>query len=201
MNDSINFSDSITLTVESNHLFYSNKKKVSEILTKDSLDRNDIIDVFVGLHLVLELGINNLFRKIITPTIKRQIDTHEIYENLDRISFIDKTAMFIYYSNFNDVEKATEYHAIIGKLKSFSEIRNKLFHGHSISEISRNGTIKRSKLFKRLENSELKEQMNDFKFILEGLGYYLDCLESNLTPEGKSQLKNTYLDYSFIPEI
>ena len=38
-----------------------------EILKKEILDQNDLIDIFVGLHLILEIGINNIFRKIKPP--------------------------------------------------------------------------------------------------------------------------------------
>src|ERR1035437_5249789 len=86
--------NTMSITIESNYLFYSNRKKVSELLCKDKLDQNDIIDIFIGLHIVLELGINNVFRKIITPTLQKKISTHIMIENLDNINFIDKIVMF-----------------------------------------------------------------------------------------------------------
>src|ERR1035437_9876343 len=152
MMESIKISDSVSFTVESNYLFYSSRKKISELLEKDKLNQNDIIDIFIGLHIVLELGINNVFRKIITPTLQKKISTHIMIENLDNINFIDKIVMFIYYSKFNftDIDKATEYHKLIKKLRSFSEMRNKLLHGHSIMEVSGEKGISKSKLKKNL---------------------------------------------------
>ena len=194
--------NSMGITVESNYLFYSTRNKVSEILKKDGLNQNDLIDVFVGLHITLELGINNIFRKIITPTLKKDIDIHKMIENLDNITFIDKVIMFIYYSKFNftDISKATKYHSLINKLKSFSEMRNKLLHGHSIMEFSGVAGISTSRLKKNLNSKKLKLQLEDFKFINEGLGYYLDCLDSEWTPQGKEELKNIYLNSDFIPK-
>ena len=194
--------NSMGVSVESNYLFNSTRKRVSEILKKDGLEQNDIIDVFVGLHIVLELGINSLFRKIITPTLKKGVDIHEMIENLDNVSFRDKVVVFVYYSkfNFDDIKKATEYHKLINKIKSFSELRNKLLHGHSIMEFSGTNGISRSGLKKKLNAKKLKEQLDNFKFITEGLGYYLDCLDTDWTPQGKDELKKMYLNGDFIPE-
>jgi hypothetical protein len=201
MKDEIKLGESVFFMVESNHLFYSHKEKLKNLLNKNELDRNDVIDIYFSLHLVLELGINNVFRKIITPGLKNNIDTHEMVENLDSISFRDKIVMFIYYSkfNFNEISDATRYHSIINKIKKFSEIRNKLFHGHSISEISNNKGISRSNLREKLKFEVLKKHVEDFKFILEGLAYYIDCLESENTSDGKRQFIKTYLSHDFIP--
>ena len=195
--------NTMSITIESNYLFYSNRKKVSELLCKDKLDQNDIIDIFIGLHIVLELGINNVFRKIITPTLQKKISTHTMIENLDNINFIDKIVMFLYYSKFNfiDIDKATEYHKLIEKLRSFSEMRNKLLHGHSIMEVSGEKGISKSKLKKNLNTEKLQEQLKNFKFIVDGLCYYLDCVDSDWTVEGRKQLKETYLSHSFIPKV
>lgn len=201
MSDSLQISESISITSESNYLIVSNRKKVSELLVKASLDRHELIDVFISLHIILEVGINALFRQIITPTLKKQIDVHEMLENLDKINFIDKVTMFIYYPQFQfeDISQATKYHSIIGKLRRFSEMRNRLLHGHAISSRMERGISSHSSLKKNLNPTKLQEQIKDFKFILDGLGYYLDCLSSGLTPSGKEQYKQTYLSYDFIP--
>lgn len=200
--DTIRIKDSVTIMAESNYLFYSNREKVSILLNKKLLNKDDIIDIFIGLHIVLELGINNVFRKIISSDFKKDIDTHIMINNLDNINFIDKTIMFIYYSKFKftDISEATRYHSIINKIKSFSEMRNKLLHGYSISEISGENGIFKSKLKKDLNLIKLKQQLEDFKFILDGLCYYLDCVESSWTTNGKNLLKETYLNHNFIPE-
>lgn len=199
--DGVSLYDNVSMTLESNYLLISNKKKVADLISHSELNRNDIIDIFISLHIVLELGINTLFRKIITPTLKKDIDLHEMIENLDNINFIDKVTMFIYYSKFNlpDIAKATEYHKIIGKLRAFSEMRNKLLHGHSISSTSRGGIKSESKLIKNLNLSKLQNQIMDFRLIIDGMRFYLDALDSNITQSGKDGFKNAYLDHGFIP--
>jgi len=200
MEDKITLNESVTMTVHSNHLFYSNKKKVEDLLSEKDLDNNNLIDIFFSLHLVLELGINNIFRHIVSTDFKKQIDRHKLEKNIDNISFIEKTILFIYLSkfNFSDVDKATNYHKIIEKMRSFSGIRNKLFHGHSISEISKDGITSKSELKKKLNTDNLQKQIDDFNFITEGLSFYLRNLETTFTEAGIEQLINTYLTFDFI---
>lgn len=201
MSNQVTLSDSVSMTLESNYLLISNKKKLTDLISNSELNRNDLIDIFIGLHIVLEVGINTLFRKIITPTLKKGIDVYDMTENLDNVNFIDKTIMFIYYSkfNFDDISKATEYHKIIGKLKAFAEMRNKLLHGHSISSTSKDGINSQSKLISKLNLSKLQTQIMDFRFVLNGMCFYLDALESNLTQAEKNEFKKTCLDQSFLP--
>jgi len=201
VSDKINITDSVSFTLESNHLLQSNKEKITKLLCRSDLNRNDLIDIFIGLHIVLEVGINTLFRKLITPTLKKDVDVYIMTENLDNINFIDKTVMFIYYSkfDFSDITKATEYHKIIGKLKAFSEMRNRLLHGHAISSTSKDGKSSQSTLIKNLNLSKLQSQIMDFRYILDGICFYLDALESNLTKDGKESYKKAYLDQSFLP--
>lgn len=201
MSNQVTLSDSVSMTLESNYLLISNKKKLTDLISNSELNRNDLIDIFIGLHIVLEVGINTLFRKIITPTLKKGIDVYDMTENLDNVNFIDKTIMFIYYSkfNFDDISKATEYHKIIGKLKAFAEMRNKLLHGHSISSTSKDGINSQSKLISKLNLSKLQTQIMDFRFVLNGMCFYLDALESNLTQAEKNEFKKACLDQSFLP--
>lgn len=203
MSNQVTLSDSVSMTLESNYLLISNKKKLTDLISNSELNRNDLIDIFIGLHIVLEVGINTLFRKIITPTLKKGIDVYDMTGNLDNVNFIDKTIMFIYYSkfNFDDISKATEYHKIIGKLKAFAEMRNNLLHGHSISSTSKDGIKSQSKLISNLNLSKLQSQIIDFRFVLNGMCFYLDALESNLTQEEKNELKKACLDQSFLPHI
>jgi hypothetical protein len=201
MKDGLKLTESVTMTIESNHLYNSSINKVSRLLSKECVNRNDLIDIFVGLHLILELGINNIFRKIILPSIKKQIGTHKIFNNLDNISFLNKIVMFVYYSKFNfpDNKKATEYHKIIGTLRNFSQIRNKLFHGHSITEISKNGNTTRSSTMEKLDTIVLKNQIKDFKFIIKGMRYYVDCFDTTITSIDKDKYKKSFLMDDFIP--
>jgi len=201
VSDAIGISESISISTESNYLLISNKEKVAYLLNNSDLNQNDIIDVFIGLHIILEVGINTLFRQLISPVLKEKIDIHEMVENLDKVNFIDKTIMFIYYSRFDfkDLDQAGRFHSIISKLRSFSEMRNKLLHGHSISTRSENGVNTKSRLAKNLNLNKLQEQLLNFRFILEGMGFYLDSLNMGVTDAGKKAYKESFLDYSFLP--
>lgn len=187
---------------ESDYLIISNKKKISNLISYSELDENDIIDVLISLHLVLEVGLNTLFRHISLMSIKKRANRFEIIRNLDNISFIDKTVLFIYDSKFNfdgKMDKANKYHDIIGKLKEFSGVRNKLIHGHSISTIFDGEKNIKSPLKKELSLEKLGEQIKRFTFILEGMSFYLDCLDSPITESGKSDFKKEYLNRDFLP--
>jgi hypothetical protein len=194
----------IQARTETDYLIISNKEKVKDLVSNSELDENDIVDIFISLHIVLEVGLNTLFRHISLAGIKKNVDTFAIIENLDKISFIDKVTMFIYNSNFNfngQEDKANEYHKIIGKLKNFSEMRNRLLHGHSISKIFDGDKNRRSPLKKQITLENLDRQIKAFAYILEGTRFYLDCLDGSLTPEGKRSFGDNYLDSNFIPHL
>lgn len=195
--------ESIIVTTESNYLLISNKKKVSILLSNSSLSQEDIMDTLISLHIILEVGINTLLRHLVPTQLKIKVGVQEITENLDKINFIDKVIFFIYYSEFKfpDLEIAANYHGIINKIRNFSEMRNKLLHGHSISTHFNGEVNKKSKLMEKLNLSKLGEQINDFKFILEGIGFYVDSLNTGLTKGGKESYKKAYLDTSFLPII
>ncbi len=190
------------IRTESEYLITSNKEKCRLLLSKGDLNEADIIETFISLHLVLEVSLNSLFRRLSLIGIKKTISEIKIAENIDRINFKDKMVLFIYNSKFNfddKLDKATSYHSIIEKLKSFSEVRNKLFHGYSIIEISSEDKIEQSSLKKKINLEYLGEQINKFESILEGMRFYLDRLESDLSQSEKETLKKTYLDDSFLP--
>ncbi len=152
------------MELRSNYLLISNKTKVKEILSKSEktdIDRNEIIDVYVGLHLIFEIGINNFFREIIIPTFKKKVNNYKMIKDIDNISFSDKITMFVYYSkfNFSDIEKATQYQQIVGKTKHFGTVRNWLLHGHIISSTSTDGKTDDSDLFKRLTVDKLQKHL------------------------------------------
>jgi hypothetical protein len=203
LKEEIKISESYESFSESTSLSISSKNKIITLLSKSKLTEEDIIEIFINLHIVLEVGVNSFFRQLIIPTLKKEVRKHEMLENLDRISFLDKTIMFIYYSKFNfiDINKATHYHSVINKIRKFSDIRNKLLHGHSISSLYKDGQITDSNLKKKINIQTLNEQIGDFYFIIEGLRYYVDMLDSpiGLTEAGKESLKNEYLDTSFLP--
>lgn len=200
VSDSVSVSESISTSTESDYLLQSSKAKVTKMLVHSQLDQDNLIDIFINLHIILEVGINTLFRHLITPMLKKDVDTHKMVENLDKINFIDKVTMFVYYSKFEftDIAKATQYHAIIGELKEFSEMRNKLLHVHAISSRFEDGRNSHSSLKKNLNLAKLQKQIMSFRFITEGLSYYLDCLSSGLTNSSKEDYKKAYLSSDFL---
>jgi hypothetical protein len=202
LSDSIVLKDSILIKKESNYLIISNKEKCKNLLINSPLSSNDIVDILISLHIVLEVSLNTLYRHLISAFIKKDVDEFEIMNNIDNIGFIDKTIMFIYNSKFNfnnKLKEATKYHSIISALRDFSGVRNKLLHGHSISTIFDGEKNRYSELKKILNPDFLKNQIKKFSFILEGMRFYLDCLDSGLTEHGKEQYKKSFLDDSFLP--
>jgi len=196
---------SIQISIESLYLLLSNRSKCKELLNKEHLDENDMIDIYVSLHIVLETSLNALHRQIITNQIVKPIDELEIIKNIDNIGFIEKTILFIYNAHFQfngDLEKAAMYHRIIGKMRNFSGIRNKLLHGHSISSFTIDEKITRlSDTKSNLEEKKLKTQIKDFIEINEGMRFFLDHVDNKSWSRSYVEdLKKQYLNYDFIPE-
>lgn len=190
-------------TIESVYLISSHREKCAAILEKDNISENEIIDFLISLHIVLEVSLNTFLRQLyrmIHPFNLEFFEDLEILKNLDNINFIDKTTLFIYTGNFAflNKEKTKEYSKIIDTLKTFSEIRNKLLHGHSISSISYGETKLNSKTKELLTSKFLEDQIRRFKYILDSLKYYLENLKSPLTESGKQALIDQYLNYSFL---
>ncbi|MFA5368567.1 MAG: hypothetical protein WC303_01000 [Candidatus Paceibacterota bacterium] len=208
------------ITLESNYLISHNKEICKSILVeinknKENSDyhkmkiKEDLSVFFISLHLVLEIGLNAFFRKIHLKQIKKELDPIKVAENLDGISFIDKTILFIYNSkfNFDDIQKATDYHKIIRKIKNFNEIRNKLMHGHSIGFDIGNledgklpESFEDSKLFKLLTIKNCENQIELFLEIMEGMSYYFESLESDYSKDDIKKFKDLYLSGDFILE-
>jgi len=201
LSETIKVTDSVKARTESEYLISSNKEKCKQLLGKSSLSEGDIIDVLVSLHIILEVSLNTLFRHLSLMGIKKDVDEFEIIKNIDAINFIDKTVLFIYNSKFNFDTKLTEasrYHSIIGTLKNFAGLRNQLLHGHSISSVFSEGKSRQSPLKKNINPESLESQIERFKFILEGMRFYLDCLDSSLTLNGKESFKKAYLNDDFL---
>jgi len=201
INEQINIIENISCRIESGYLISSNEEKIKNILASSDLSTGNIIDIFISLHIVLEVSLNTLHRHLILNSFKKRVDKFDVMKNIDNISFIDKTTLFIYNSKFafgDKLSQAEKYHGIISKLKDFSGIRNQLLHGHSICSISERGSSKDSELKKKLNREYLDKQIKNFKFILEGMRFYLDCLESSFTKSGKEDLKKIYLNDEFL---
>jgi len=195
----------IKISIESLYLLLSNRSKCKELLNKDHLDENDMIDIYVSLHIVLETSLNALHRQIIKSQIVKPIDELEVVNNIDKIGFIEKTILFIYNSQFKfngDLEKAAMHHKIIGKMRNFAGVRNKLLHGHSISSLVIDEKIERkSDTRLNLEEKKLRVQIKNFITINEGMKFFLDHVDNKSWSRSYVEdLKKQYLDYDFIPE-
>jgi len=195
----------LDIYLESSHLIKKNKRTCNHLLAPEIYTEENIIDFLISLHIVLEVSLNSLFRSLLKSQIEKPVGRLEIIKNLDNISFIDKTILFIYNSKFDfgdELDKAKKYHKIIDKMKQFSKVRNKLLHGHSISTLfPHEGSERASEVRTSLSKKNVEKQIELFKFILEGMRYYIDCLEGDFTPEGKEHLKKEFLDDDFFEKV
>lgn len=197
-------SDPYILMRESLHLLLSNKEKCKSILTKPDKTDGDIMEFLISLHLVLELGLNAFFRHIIMTQLQKGIEQTKVASNLDKISFIDKVILFIYMPSFNfdgegDIDRADTYHEAIGKLRNFAGVRNKLLHGHMVAQFRYSDTnIVETETALLLNEDTLRQQITDFKFIMNAIAFYFDHLDSSFTQVGKLDLKAQFLDTGFL---
>lgn len=203
--DNIQIRDSIQIYQDSLYLLLSNRQKCQTLLSKDSLTEEDIIDIFISLHMVLEVSFNALHRQIITHQIVKPIDGFEVIRNIDNIGFIEKTTLFIYNAHFvfdGDLDETAIHHKIIKKMRSFSGIRNKLLHGHSIGSLTIDGNSAiLSETKSNLEVNKLKNQIRLFIEINDGMRFFLDHLKNEGWNENFTKdLKKEYLSYDFIPK-
>lgn len=197
-------SESITARTESCYLTISNRDKCRDLIKKSAasdLSEEEIIDFLIAIHIVLETGLHAFFRQISLAGIRKDIDRLTVVNNLDRIGFIEKATLFIYNSKFNfatHIDDATRYHKIIESMKAFAEPRNKLLHGHSISTVIEDSGSRDSETRKITTHGRAQKQVDLFIFIMEGLSFYLDCLDSSFTDSGKESLRAQYLDVDFL---
>ena len=190
---------------ENHYLFLSSKRKCIKLFSLKNWEPPNIVDYLISLHQVLEIGLNSFFRELILLQPLNGLDKTTIVENLDKVSFIDKTRLFFSLPLFDfegKTKEAISYQSAIGKLKNFTEIRNKLLHGHMVGQITyedgRTSTTKTSKLISEIT---LNNQMESFRYIMEAVGFYFDHLKTTLTKNGKEDIKQFYLDTSFLDKI
>jgi hypothetical protein len=188
---------------ESHYLIESNREKCRVTFSKREWRDGELVDGYIALHIVLEASLNSLFRELALRSLKKEIDEIVVMENVDRISFIDKATLFIYNSKFNldgKLADAARYHAVIGKLRAFCEIRNLLLHGHAIATVTNSkGTTRHTRARRSIDYQRLLQQINDFRFIVEGLAFFLDCLDG-ISEGEKSRFKSQYLSSDFLPD-
>lgn len=195
---------SVVARTEDHYIILSRREECQKILALETILDTDKIDFYIALHIVLEAGLNTVFREISLRSIKKNVDLQEITKNIDGISFIDKTILFIYNSNFeikneDDLNDATKYHSIINCIKSFSHYRNIFLHGHSISTVQypEKRVTSHSKA-KKLLDKDIQEQIDMYCFILEGICFYVDHLQNNERSFYTDYILKTIMEPSFL---
>jgi hypothetical protein len=202
----INISEKNTIILESQYLLISNRAKCKELFNQKDISENQLIDFYISLHIVLEVGINSFFRQIIRmhTAFNSIIGDEIIRKNTDNISFLDKVSMYIHFVNFElsgDLEIAKKHLSIIGKIKDFNFIRNNLLHGHSISQFNLdNSETKKSKTKQLLTVDKMNNQVKLFLEIIEGLIFYFNKHKSGIKESGKESLIECFLDTTFLTQ-
>jgi len=202
-NNTIKVAIAISSFSESPYIIDSNRKKFTSIANKKEWTHGDMIEMLLSLHIVLEVGLNYLFRHLAIYKLKKQVDKIDVIKNIDEISFKDKLTLFIYNSSFDFGDKlpeASEHHKIINIVKDFAGIRNKIMHGHAIATINEEGSSKHTALRKLvLTDDALREQISKYKKIVDGVNFYLDSL-SDKSFQPQIQHYKKYIAYDFIPK-
>jgi hypothetical protein len=192
----------VTFTLEHHYILISNRDKCEKLLKKKKRTRTDIIDFLVSLHLVLEVGLNAFYRNIILIQLQKGIEQTVVANNLDNIDFINKTALFFYLPSFDfggRISDADKYHAAIGKLKQFCEVRNRLLHGHMDGQINYGEErVVHTRTSELISENTIKTQIEIFQFVMESVKFYFDHLKSSITVDGKENIKYFYLSASFL---
>ena len=187
----------MSIISESLHLLNSNRNKCKAIFQKEDKSPNDIADFLISLHLVLEIGLNGMYRELVINNLQKTIDKSKITNHLDSITFIDKTIMFVCMEkySFDSIEEANDHYSIIETLRNFSGTRNKLMHGSMIGSFE-DGKSNLSVATKVLNTEHMDAQIEKFKRIINGVTYYLNNL--NNCPVDKDELNKKFLDLTFI---
>lgn len=189
---------------ESDHLITSRREKCRKLLSQSELHEEDMIELYIALHVVLEVGLNALLRRLTLWHAQPAFDRREVINQVDDINFKDKTALFLYYGHFNfgqKIDQAKEHQSILKKMAHFSEIRNQLLHGHSISTFVLEGQPHESSVRRKMNPETLAKQIELFRDIIKGMAFYLECLDLEERPLNKEELKEKYLDLSFLEKI
>ena len=211
VSDGITISEAMSFTKDSQYLLISRKNECARLLQKrKDMTPDDRTDFLIALHIVLETGINGLLRQIFIRFnhLMDAAQKSEAEQEFDSVNFREKVTSFIYLSKFTfatpeERKLANEHRSIIGKMRRFTEIRNKLLHGHAISETSHyeNGTSKhwRSTMIKKLgDESTITSQIQMFTDIVSGIRFYVEHLEGTITPSGKHDLCQSFIDDAFL---
>jgi len=188
---------------ESDYLITSRRQRCRDLLAQSELDEEDMIELYIALHVVLEVGLNALFRRLTFWHAQPVFDRREIIDQVDDINFKDKAALFLYYAHFNfenRIDQAKNHQSILDKMAHFSEIRNQLLHGHSISTFILEGRPHDSNARRKMNPKTLTKQIELFRDIIKGMTFYLEHLESVGQELNKEDLRKRYLDLSFLDQ-
>ncbi|MDD5026499.1 MAG: hypothetical protein PHH13_03960 [Candidatus Peribacteraceae bacterium] len=196
--------ESVRLEVESLYLLISNRKKCTNILLKgDDITKEDRMDFLISLHLVLELGLNALMRKVIKSGKRHYTNYESIDNHIDQVSYLDKLRIWLFSVSFKgvDADELGNNMDIIGNLINFSEARNKLLHGHMIGRIEYASGEQPSRTT-RAHDLTTEEFMNCqidlFIKIVKSMSFFIRGFEATLTDEGRESFIKEYLDTSFL---
>jgi len=165
----------------------NNSKEICDkIILEDNPNKDSLIIFLINIHLILEYLINFYFRVIIGSNINNIIDEKEkidFISYLDNVPFNSKITMLIGLINYQNLENGgvitnkgmlKKNIKIIKKIRSFSEYRNLLVHGHMVGEINGNSSNASKKIFSNKTLKEiLSDKMEEFDSILEGLNYFI----------------------------
>ena len=198
----------LAVITTSEYLLESRKRRCRKLLGKECLGEEDIIEIYLALHFVLEIGLNGLFRELYLPEIKKGLSWKDVAKNIDEISFRDKLTLFIYNSPFDfgsKIDEAKRRHSVIEETRQFCKVRNQLIHGHLIrTERYVNVDVKKSKEIKSptrllLTEERLGEQLERFRYIVESTRFYLEHFDEKRLPKRKKELLiKEYLDLGFL---
>ncbi len=67
-------------------------------------------------------------------------------------------------------------------------------HGYSIRTINDGSSIRHSTIKQKINMTNLNQQIEKLRFIFEGMKFYLDNLDLDLSKEQIDQLKRLYLN-------
>jgi len=195
------FGSLLSITSEERLVWSLNIKRCLNLLRKEELSDEDIVDALISLHLVLEVSLNNFFRDLL-PYRLNNIENFKIIEHLDNISFIDKTKMFIYTSDFDfkedDSNEVKRYDNLIERLIEFARVRNVLLHGHTVMSVQNfEGKNAISKARGVISQKTLERQVDIFKYVIDGMRFYVERLKSH---EPEKLLALSFLDYQSFPD-
>jgi hypothetical protein len=196
--DFISIGESVSIKIESNAFLNKKRNDCHEILIKENPKELDIMEFLLNLHIVLEIGINSFFRNYYSYITT--IDCIKKNHTIDEINFKDKikffliSNIFIFNSGEDKININKKSEQIIQQIITFSQIRNKIIHGHSVSETDQ----EKSKLRKKLTNKSMTDQITIFKEIISSLNFFIGKVESKINKKQIEMFQKNFLSDNFL---